>query len=86
MLRGHSGIFVDRAKFHISSSIVSANHLTGLSMVGDGAHAIVENTTITGNATIAIDAAHEKLELRGANVISNISSLQSPENITAMSP
>lgn len=69
VLRGHSGIFIDRSTFHIKDSSVSHNHLTGISLVGDGSHAIIEDTQILGNATLPIDASEDRIELRGENEI-----------------
>lgn len=45
------------------------NHLTGISLVGEGSHAIIEDTQISGNATLPIDAAEDRIELRGENQI-----------------
>jgi hypothetical protein len=60
---------VDRSTFHIKDSSVIHNHLTGISLVGEGSHAIIEDTQISGNATLPIDAAEDRIELRGENQI-----------------
>jgi hypothetical protein len=69
VLSGHSGIFVDRAKFNIKNSVISDNLLTGISLVGRGAFSIIEDTHIFGNASAPIDSEPGKVELKGANVI-----------------
>lgn len=69
VLRGHSGIFVDRAKFNIRESMINSNFLTGVSLVGEGAHSVIENTQIKGNATNPIDCSPGKVELKGKNDI-----------------
>ena len=60
---------MDRAKFNMIECIINSNFLTGVSLVGDGAHSIVENTQIKGNATNPIDCSPGKVEFRGKNDI-----------------
>jgi len=71
VLRGHSGVFVDRAKFNISRSTISGNFLTGVSIVGEGGFSVVEDSIIDGNATLPIDAGPRMLEMRGSNVMNS---------------
>jgi hypothetical protein len=69
VLRGHSGVFIDRAKFDVKGCLLYKNHLTGLSLVGDAACSTIEGTTIKDNATLAIDAPPDKIILKGGNTI-----------------
>lgn len=69
VLRGHSGVFIDRAKFDVKSCLLYKNHLTGLSLVGDAACSTIEGTTIKENATLAIDAPPDKIIFKGENTI-----------------
>lgn len=48
---------------------MSANLLTGISLVGRGAHSVIEDTHIFGNVASPIDSEPGKVELKGANVI-----------------
>ena len=71
VLRGHSGVFVDRAKLLVKKCSVKRNHLTGISLVGEGSYAQIEDTYIEGNATAAIDAPPGQVSFRGSNNVVN---------------
>ena len=66
---GHSGIYVQHAKLHSISTVITDNFLTGISVIGYGAFSIIENTTVKGNAKSAIESTPNKIEMRGKNFI-----------------
>ena len=49
--------------------MITANGLTGVSLVGEGAFARIEDTEIKLNATEPIDAPPGRVELVGRNAI-----------------
>jgi hypothetical protein len=79
--RGHSGVFLDRAKFSLEKCSVVNNHLSGISLVGPTASVLIHDCAVKRNATVAIDAPHDKVELRGKNDVASNAVEPANENL-----
>jgi parallel beta-helix repeat protein len=70
MSQGHSGLFVTKSNFVITSCVITNNDYSGLCVYDIDSRGVLEDTTVSKNGTIQVlETVSGSLERRGINVI-----------------